>query len=395
MISFTDALAHIADNRPPQAEVRMPLSSALGMRLAQTVVSTISRPPADVSAMDGYAVHLDDVRTPGGHLHLIGEAPAGRPFKGRVHKGEAVRLFTGSEVPTGADHILIQEYVRRDGDTLHIEQVSPSSDYIRKAGLDFAKGDIVLTAGTELGPAELAIAAAANLAALNVWRKPRIGLLANGDELRPPGSDLETGQIVNSNPAGLCALIRNWGGEPIDLGIAPDRPDAIQSFIEGADDADIIVPIGGASVGDHDHMRAAFAGLGFQNVFEKIAVKPGKPTWFALKGHQRVLGLPGNPASAFVCAHLFLKPLIQPESSFVLHMAKLGSPVKDNGPRAHFMRAAAEIDRSGQLIATPLPNQDSSLLTPFLTANALIYHTPDAKAAKTGEHIQVLLIGSL
>lgn len=392
LIPVADALTILRAQAPVMGEETCLLSDCLGRTLASNIPAKVSRPPADVSAMDGYAVRLSDVATPGKALKVIGEAPAGTPFDGAVQTGKAVRIFTGGEIPAGADHVVLQETVTRAGDTAIIEQAYTESAHIRRAGLDFAAGDLLLKAGSLIGPAALAVAAAGNHGALPVVKRPKVALLANGDELRPPGSALARGQIVSSNPAALSALITNWGGTPIDLGIAPDKPEIIQDFIQSAHEADIIVPIGGASVGDHDYMRAAFKALDYKTVFEKIAVKPGKPTWFARKGSQCVLGLPGNPASALVCAHLFLRPLLQPASAHSQKIATLGTELAANGRRTHFLRANVTREEGGRLIATPYSNQDSSLLHPFLSANALIQRAVDAPALPCGASVEVVML---
>jgi len=395
LIPVDGALALIRANAVAQHTETLPLRESLGRKLAEPISAKVSRPPAAVSAMDGYAVRLIDVAEAGSILSVIGEAPAGTPFDTPVKQSQAVRIFTGGELPPGADHVIPQEATQRDGDTVKIQNAYTQTAHVRQTGVDFSEGAHLLSAGTHIGPAELAIAASANHATLSVYKRPKVALLSNGDELRQPGSTLERGQIISSNPTALSALITQWGGEPLDLGIASDSIASIQSHIAQASGADIIVPIGGASVGDHDHMRAAFAGLGYDPIFEKIAVKPGKPTWFSAKNHQRVLGLPGNPASALVCAHLFLAPLINPDKGHTRRTALLGAPLKENGPRTSYLRAHLEISDEGALVAHPAGNQDSSLLTPFLTANCLIYRDAGASALAPGRAVQILIIGPI
>ncbi|WOR16184.1 molybdopterin molybdotransferase MoeA [Hyphomonas sp. FCG-A18] len=395
LISVDQALAHLSAHPLPVVHRTVPLSEALGRRLAEPVLARVTRPPAAVSAMDGYAVRLGDVRESGAKLRVIGEAPAGTPFEKAVGAGEAVRIFTGGELPNGADHIVIQEDTIRNGDVVTCKDSYAQAQFVRAAGLDFSEGETLIEAGTVIGAAELAIAAAANRATLNVVQRPRVGILANGDELRPPGSELKRGQIVNSNPAGLAPLIQAWGGEPIDLGVASDSVESIREHMHVGGEIDLYLPVGGASVGDHDYMRAAFAEEGFTPVFEKIAVKPGKPTWFSTREGQRVLGLPGNPASAFVCAHLFASALLGAAWTERQVMAQLSAPLKESGKREQFLRAMATLGEDGQLRVEAATNQDSSLLRPFLSCNALIRREIGAAGKSMGDTVPIIMIGPL
>ncbi|MEO1660584.1 MAG: molybdopterin molybdotransferase MoeA [Pseudomonadota bacterium] len=396
LISVDDALALIERHRPRLETETVALASACGRTLAAPIIARRTHPPQSMSAMDGYAVRLADVRAAKSSLHVVGEAPAGRPFEGRLNAGEAVRIFTGGVVPEGADHIIIQENTARDGDKVTSFNGYDQPAHIRRAGIDFRENDVLTSEGVILRPEHLSIAAAANTATVEVSRPIRVGLFSNGDELKPPGSQLAPGEIVNSNPYGLKSLIESWGGEALDLGIARDDPAAIQALIErAAGTVDVLVPIGGASVGDHDHMRAAFAATGFTPVFEKIAVRPGKPTWFSKTGSTLALGLPGNPASAFVCAHLFLAPLLGQPWTQALIKGKLVSPIAANGTREHFMRARAEINDQGQIMIDPAPSQDSSLLRPFLSSNILLRRSPKAEVAHVGAIVEGVQIGPI
>lgn len=390
LISVDEAHHLLAEQRLTPRIDSLPVADAQGHTLAQAITAKVSRPPNAVSAMDGYAVRLADVSEAGARLEVIGEAPAGAPFAGTIGKGQAVRIFTGGEIPEGADHIVIQEDVSREDKLVTCRNAYDTSAYVRPAGMDFRTGDPLLEAGTRLEAAELALIAAANHGKVPVWRKLRVGILANGNELKAPGSDLAPGEIVNSNPAGLAALIRGWGGEPVDLGIADDSMESIRNSVETASHIDIFLPVGGASVGDHDLMRPAFAAEGFEPVFAKIAVKPGKPTWFSTRGNQRVLGLPGNPASALVCAHLFLQPLLN-RSGLPQVPARLASPLKANGAREQYLRAEVHVSEDGVLLTKAADNQDSSLITPFIKAGGLIRRRPDAPALETGETVDLLL----
>ena len=393
LISVEQAVGLLRSTRLPINTERVSIEHALGRRLAHPVIAQTTQPPSAMSAMDGYAVRLEDVGVPGARLKLIGEAPAGRPFDGRVRKGTSVRIFTGSVVPDGADHIVIQENTERDGDEVISLQSYDQSRHIRAAGLDFVEDDILVEAGTVLAPGHLAAAAASNNAAVQVETRLRVGMLPNGDELRRPGSDLAPGEIINSNPLGLAGLIQAWGGEAIDLGVAADSKESIKAHIEAAD-VDILLPIGGASVGDYDHMHAAVSDAGFNPVFQKVAVRPGKPVWFSKTNNVLALGLPGNPASAIVCAHLFLAPLLGVDWRTALVTAKLVGEIGENGPREHFMRARIEINDDGELEIDPAPNQDSSLLRTFVTCNALIRRLPNDAARLAGHKVRALPIGT-
>lgn len=394
LISVEQAVSVLRANRLPARTERIPIGDALGRRLAHPVIAQVSRPPVALSAMDGYAVKFDDARSAGTRLKLIGTAPAGHPFSGNVRSGTAVRIFTGSVVPDGADHILIQENAERDGDDVVIIEPSETPRHIRAAGIDFELDDILVPTGMQLESAHLAVAAAGNNATVEVAARLRVGMLSSGDELKPPGSDLRPGEITNSNPYGLSGLIERWGGAPVQLGVATDSIESIQAHLDAAD-VDILLPIGGASVGDHDHMPAAFAERGFESVFRKVAVRPGKPTWFSRTEHKLVLGLPGNPASALVCAHLFLSPLLGVDWRTEMVSARLTQPVSENGPREHFMRARIEINDDGQLDVTPAPSQDSSLLSAFVQHNALIRRIPNKNALDSGALVRVLPIMSI
>ncbi|WP_336987054.1 molybdopterin molybdotransferase MoeA [Altererythrobacter aquiaggeris] len=390
MISVDEALAMLARRRPVMPSEVVGIHSALDRVLAADVRARVTLPPHPVSAMDGYAVRFADLAADGTGLTVIGEAPAGRPFRGQVGAGEAVRIFTGSHVPEGADHIVIQEQAERIGDAVRVTAPQERPANIRAAGLDFAEGDVLVKSGAKLGPAEIAAIAAADHGEVTVVRKLKITFIANGDELRAPGGDPAQGDIAASSYAGLSALVQRWGGEPSDGGIAADSVEAICERVTAARDADIIVPVGGASVGDHDHMYAAFSKLGLKEVFRKIAVRPGKPTWFGTMGTQLVLGLPGNPASAYVCAQLFLRTLIDTDAPLAWQFAKLSKPVSAEGPRETFVRGISRIDKDGCQHAAPLERQDSALITPFMMANCLIRRRAHSPAASAGAIAEIL-----
>ena len=396
MISVDEALDKIRNNRPAHEIEAVPLNLAHNRILSSDVIAKLDRPPLPVSAMDGYAVRLEDVSSGNWTLSVIGEAPAGTPFKGKISKGEAVRIFTGAALPDGADHVVIQEDCTASGSNISSSNSYKRSQYVRQKGIDFSADQTIHRSGRCLSAIDLSLAADANIETIKSYRPLKIALIANGEELKPVGSSLAPGEIINSNPIGLSALIDKWGGQSIDLGIAGDSVQSIQKKIEDAPrDIDIFVAIGGASVGDHDHMRTAFYEAGFSQIFEKIAVKPGKPTWFAKKEHQLVLGLPGNPASALVCAHLFLQTLVKPVFHHKFGPGILANDLKQNGGREAYLRGSAKLDQHGQVMIEPADNQDSSLLCVFARSNCLIRRKPNAPKTQAGNIVEFLLLGDL
>ena len=400
LLSLDAARAHLlADVAPVDAET-LPIAQCGGRTLAADLASARDQPPAPVSAMDGYAVRNADA-VAGARLRIIGEAPAGVPFGGRVAPGTAVRIATGGVVPQGADRIVIQEIAARDGDEILIAETPGAASFVRPAGCDFAAGQKLACAGELLTPARLGLAAAANLGALQVRRRPRVAIFASGDELREPGSALPPGIIVNSAAYALAELVAGWGGVATRHEILSDDHERCAAQIRGAGlDADIILPLGGASVGERDVLRPVLQGFGAQILFERIAVQPGKPCWHARFADGRlVLGLPGNPASAFVCAHLLLKPLMlallgraEPDR---LVQAALTRDMPEGADREVYWRARLRAGDSGRLEVTPDDRQDSSLQTPLASANALIRRLPNAPAATAGELADILIIGGL
>ena len=400
LISLDEARALLlADIHPVEAET-LPIASCGGRTLATDVVAGRDQPPDPVSAMDGYAVASGDARM-GTLLTVIGEAPAGAPFGGSVTPGTAVRIATGGVVPPGADRIVVQEIVEREGSRIRISAEPGAASFVRAAGCDFGAGEILIRAGEALTPAGIGLAAAANLGALEVRRRPRVALLASGDELREPGSTLEAGISVNSAAYALAELVAAWGGVPIRHPILPDDRARCEQALRAADlDADIIVPIGGASVGERDLLRPLIQASGARTIFERIAVQPGKPCWHARFGDGRlVLGLPGNPASAFVCAYLLLKPLLlallgrtDPEPRL---FAALTRDLPEGGSREVWWRARVGADSEGQLHVEPDPRLDSSLQTPLAAANALVRRPAGAPPAARGEIVETLLTGPI
>ncbi len=392
MASVEQALALIAEHgaRRVTGLESVPLAAALGRRLAEPVLARVAQPPAAVSAMDGYAVRFADMKTRA-RLRVIGESRAGVPFAGQTGAGDAVRIFTGAHIPAGADHVLIQEDARREGETVIVAFEQPEAANIRRTGRDFSLGATLVPAGQIVSEGAISLAAAGNNARLIVAKAPRVGVLANGDELVAAGEDLANGQIVNSIQPALLALIRRWGAVALDLGLSRDTEEDVRGRI--AAPCDVIVSIGGASVGDYDIVRSAFAAEGFAPVFEKVSVKPGKPTWFSSGKTALALGLPGNPAAAMVTAQLFLRPLIDaltggaPETG-PASRAATATTLPAAGNRDEYLRAVLSIGADGAASIRAAEDQDSSLLSPFLSANALIRRAANAPAANAGDLVE-------
>lgn len=397
LIPVEEALSRLLAGVAPTASERVPLAEADGRILAEDLAATRTQPPFAASAMDGYAIRAADVATLPARLKVIGEAPAGHGFSGAVGPGECVRIFTGAPMPEGTDSVLIQENVNRDGDGIEAQESTPLGRFVRRAGLDFAEGDVLLKAGRKVGYRALALAAAMNHAELPVHRRPKVAILATGDELVPPGAEPRADQIVASNQFGIASLTKACGGEARMLGIARDDEAEIAGHVREALSwgADILVTLGGASVGDHDLVQDVLGGEGMELSFWRIAMRPGKPLMFGHLGPMRVLGLPGNPVSSLVCGLLFLKPLVaallgQPGGGPVEEVATLSEPLAANDRRQDYLRARLETDPAGRLMAAPFVVQDSSMLATLADADALIVRAPHAPAAKAGETVRII-----
>jgi molybdopterin molybdotransferase len=392
-----DALAQVIDGATPVATEQVALTQAEGRVLAADLAALRTQPPQDVSAMDGYAVRAADVASAPVHLRVIGEVAAGRPFQGEVGAGEAARIFTGGVLPAGANTVVIQELVEREGDMIVVTKPAPRGKNVRGAGLDFSRGEVRLTKGRRLTGRDVALAAAMNYPALPVYRRPKIAIVATGDELVPPGTEPGPGQIVYSNVFALAAVARREGAEVIDLGILPDRLEETIAGVRRAREAgaDVLLTAGGASVGDYDLVQPALAAEGLALSFWKVAVRPGKPLLSGRLGAMRVLGLPGNPVSAYVCAVLFLVPLIRRlsgrrDTGHMLTAGVLGRDLPANDERADYMRATLQRRDDGTWEATPFPVQDSSMLVPLAAADCLLLRAPHAGAARTGDPCEFL-----
>jgi molybdopterin molybdotransferase len=399
LIPVEEALARILAAFAPLPAEQVALADALGRVLAEPVVARRTQPPADVSAMDGYAVRSADVRRAPVSLCRIGESPAGGAFDGVVGAGEAVRIFTGAPVPEGADCIVIQEDTEADGARVTVNEAGVAGRHIRKAGLDFREGETGLSAGRLLSARDIALAAAMDRPWLSVRRRPRVAVLATGDEVVMPGDPIGPHQIVSSNTLALAALIEASGGEPVLLGIAPDRAEALAAMAAGARGHDLLVTTGGVSVGEHDLVRQALGDRGFDLDFWRIAMRPGKPLLFGSLAGTPVLGLPGNPVSSFVCALVFLRPALgamlgadlDAGSGGLRRLARLAAPLAANDRRQDYMRARLARDDDGALVAEAFAAQDSSMLSLLARADGLIVRAPHAPAAAAGETVEALL----
>lgn len=397
LLPVADALERVLAQASALPAERAPLAEAHGRVLADDVRSLRTQPPADVSAMDGYAVRAEDVMSAPTALMVVGEVAAGKPFAGEVQGGQTVRIFTGGELPAGADTIVIQENTRREGDNVIIVTVPEKGRHIRAAGLDFREKETLLTRGHRLNGRDLGLAAAMNHPALRVHRKPRVALLATGDELVMPGRQPGPGQIVYSNGYSVAALARQEGAEVSDLGIVGDTLPATIAAIQNARArrADVLVTMGGASVGDYDLVQQALTAEGIDLSFWKIAMRPGRPLMHGRLGTMQVLGLPGNPVSAFVCAFLFLVPLLRTlagrtDVSVPEDHALLGADLPENDERADYLRAQLSRSPRGQLVATPFPIQDSSMTRVLAEADCLVIREPGAAKAPAGSPCIIL-----
>ncbi len=396
LLSVEEARARMLAQARPLPTQDVPVGvEALDLVLAQTVTATRDQPPFPAAAMDGYAVAAGGLTDSPQTLKVIGESAAGRGFGGAVGESEAVRIFTGAPVPSGAAWVVPQENARRDADRVEIAPRDQSSAYIRAQGVDFRSGQILLSAGSRLDPWRIGLAAAAGLGLVSVHRRPRVAVLSTGEELAAAGGPVGPDEIYDSGSPALSALITKWGAVAIRLAPAGDKADDIAHALRDVA-ADLVVTIGGASVGDHDLVKPAMGLLGLELKVESVAVRPGKPTWFGLLGDGRlVLGLPGNPASALVCAELFLKPLLDamqgveaPEPRLI--HARTTQALPANGGREHWMRASLSYGPDGALLATPLKDQDSSLLTVYSAADALLRRSVNASGAAPGDVVQAL-----
>lgn len=390
MITVEAALSHVFELVTPLESELVSLDNACGRVLSKAVTARIDQPPFAASAMDGYAV-CDEIFSPGVEFDLVGESAAGKRFAGFVENGQAVRIFTGAPMPQNCKRVIIQENVERTGNKIRVISVGDASTHVRSAGSDFKTGESIKSPRV-LKPADIALFAAMNVPKLSVRRKPKVALISNGNELVMPGQDPKEDQIIASNTFGLSALLRENGAVPSVLPIARDTILSLQTALKLAEGSDLIVTIGGASVGDHDLVAKAAFGIGFEQNFYKIAMRPGKPLMAGMLGNSALVGLPGNPVSAMVCGHIFLIPMInallglEPQQR-QRRSAKITHDLAANGPREHYMRATLRPD--GLCIAE---RQDSSLLSVLTQSNALAIRAPFAPAMPSGSEIEYIPI---
>jgi molybdopterin molybdotransferase len=397
MLSVEEALARVLAAFAPLAAEQVSVADALGRVLAADVIARVTQPPVAVSAMDGYAVRAADVQKIPATLQVVGAAPAGGAYGATLKPGEAVRILTGGPVPVGADTIVIQENVEAKGKTITVLEGAAVGRYVRPAGLDFKSGDVGIEAGRRLGARDVGLAAAMNVPWISVHRRPRIAVLATGNEIVMPGDPLGPNQIVSSNALALMSAIAAWSGEPINLGIAQDTRESLQALAAGAKGADLLVTTGGASVGEHDLVQSALSERGLAVDFWKIAMRPGKPLIFGRLGDTPLLGFPGNPVSSMVCAIIFLRPAMDRMLGLEEHAeppasAKLGRDLGPNDNRQDYLRSRVARARDGELVATPFEVQDSSMLSRLAQADCLVIRPPRAPAAKAGERVPVILL---
>ena len=395
LLPVSDARRTVLANLTPLDTETIPLADASGRVLAESPVSRVSHPPADVSAMDGYALRAEDVTSPPVSLKIVGESAAGHPWTGKIQGGETVRIFTGAYVPDGADTVVIQEDTSADGETVSVNAPVQTGKHIRPMGQDFQSSDKILKFPRMLTARDVGLLAAMNIPAVRVFLKPRVGILSTGDEIVEPGSEVKDGQIVSANGSSLSAFVSACGAFPINLGIVPDDVDALRTVINASDSLDMILTSGGVSVGKHDLISQAAPQNDLEVIFHKIAMRPGKPLLFGRWNHTPFFGLPGNPVSAMVCALLFVGPALEalqglPGDAPRTLPAKLSGVLPANDEREDYIRAVIQPAETDLPRVTPLSKQDSALIAALSSADALIVRAPHAPRAQDGDVLQIL-----
>lgn len=403
LVPAPKALQLVLEGAAPVSVETVELANAFNRVLAQDLKANRTQPPFPASAMDGYAVRNADLKSENPVLTMIGEAAAGHPFDGKIGQHECVRIFTGAPVPNGADTIIIQENVSSNGNEITILETVDLGKFVRQAGLDFHKGQTLLTKGSVLDPQSLALAASMDHPEVKVYSRPKTAIIATGDELVMPGQATKDGQIIASNTFGVAAIAAAAGAEVDNLGIALDTVEALKQKVSHAleNGTDLIITSGGASVGDHDLVKPVLEGFGFVFSFVKIAMRPGKPVIFGkaeIGGKtRRFFGLAGNPVSSLVSSHIYLRPLIRllggyPAQTVQPVTARFDCDMPANDEREDYMRGTARRGKDGELLVAPFPKQDSSMLATLAKADCLIIRAINATAAKAGETTQVIML---
>ena len=400
MIQVDEALKQILDSIAKIGDEDISIANALGRILAEDLISRVDHPPNRVSSMDGYAARSDDLNlSPPVKLRQVGESSAGNGFNGLLNDGETIRIFTGARIPENADTIIIQENTIKEKDHILIQKTEVSGKYVRQSGLDFKKGEVLIKSGTRLNFRNIALIAAMNIPWIKVTKKPRIAVFSSGSELVYPGDEIGVDQIISSNSLGLSALIEASGGSPINLGIARDDIDVIRKKLSNIINADLLVTIGGASVGDYDLIRKILGEKKNKIKISRVAMRPGKPLIFGNIQGMPMLGLPGNPVSAGVTAMLFLVPTINKllgsdNYKHPIESAVTALNLEENDSRQDYLRAKLNIEKTGKLSVTPFNYQDSSMLLNFAKADCLIIRPPFAKALKKGSQVKIIRLNT-
>jgi len=395
VISVEEALSRLLAPLEPLPPEQISIVEGLGRVLAEDVAARRTQPPFAVSAMDGYAVRAEDVDTVPAELRIVAEVAAGAGFGGHVGAREAARIFTGAPLPAGTDTIVIQEDTERQGDRVRVLEGASRGRYVRREGLDFGEGEVLLRAGRQLTARDIGLLAAMNRPWLFVHRRPRIGILSTGDEIVMPGDPIGPHQIVSSNSLALAAFVAACGGIPVSAGNAPDDPEALRRIAAATSGVDLLVTTGGASVGDHDLVRDALATDGLELDFWQIAMRPGKPLMVGRYRGTPMVGLPGNPVSTLVCALLFLKPAFERLSGAVPAAeaeptARLATPLAKNDRRQDYLRSRLARGSDGMLEVFPFEVQDSSMMRLLATADCLVVRPPNAPALSAGAMVPIV-----